>query len=192
MAKKISPAELRASMTAIYSWITEPDVNPRPPRSAVGQAVRHSLAVLAQDAPGQTVEVRIPPYGAVQCVSGPIHTRGTPPNIVEAPPLLWLQLVCGIPPADIRIDADASPSGQSSVGQSSDGQTTHDQTSDDQSSDDQRSDGQTPTEQSSRLTQIPLGGDLASVIDQHKAQQQMTISGSRAAEVFHFLPLVTC
>ena len=177
MAKKISPAELRASMTAIYSWIAEPDVHPRPPHSTVAQAVRHSLAVLAQDAPGQTVEVRIPPYGAVQCVSGPIHTRGTPPNIVEAPPLLWLQLVCGIPPTDIRIDADASPVGQSS---------------DDQTPDNQPSDDQTPTEQSPQLTPIPLGGDLASAIDQHKVQQQMTISGSRAAEVFRFLPLVTC
>lgn len=58
-------------------------------------AVKESLAALSALAPGRSVEVRIPPFGAVQCVSGPRHTRGTPPNVVETDPRTWLQLVTG-------------------------------------------------------------------------------------------------
>ena len=47
-------------------------------------------------APGHSVEVRVPPFGAVQCVAGPRHTRGTPPNVVEADPGTWLGLVTGV------------------------------------------------------------------------------------------------
>lgn len=57
--------------------------------------VRHSLAVLAGDAPGRSVEVRVPPYAAVQCVPGPRHTRGTPPGVVETDPATWIQLARG-------------------------------------------------------------------------------------------------
>jgi hypothetical protein len=45
--------------------------------------------------PGRSVEVRVPPYVAVQCFEGPRHTRGTPPNVVETDPLTWLSLCCG-------------------------------------------------------------------------------------------------
>jgi hypothetical protein len=41
------------------------------------------------------VEVRIPPYGAIQCVEGPRHTRGTPPNVVETDPITWLEIATG-------------------------------------------------------------------------------------------------
>ena len=47
-------------------------------------AVKESLAALAAAAPGRSVEVRVPPFGAVQCISGLRHGRGTPPNVVEA------------------------------------------------------------------------------------------------------------
>jgi hypothetical protein len=63
-----------------------------PGREELAQAVRHSLRALAQLAPGATVEVRVPPFAAVQCVAGPRHTRGTPPNVVETDPRTWLQL----------------------------------------------------------------------------------------------------
>jgi hypothetical protein len=66
-----------------------------PPRSEVARAVRVSLRALAQAAPGATVEVRVPPFAAVQCVAGPRHTRGTPPNTVETDPKTWLQLATG-------------------------------------------------------------------------------------------------
>ena len=58
-------------------------------------AVKESLAALAERAPGRSVEVRVPPFGAVQCVAGPRHTRGTPPNTVEADARTWLALVTG-------------------------------------------------------------------------------------------------
>jgi hypothetical protein len=58
-------------------------------------AVKESLAAVAAAAPGRSVEVRVPPHGAVQCVSGPRHGRGTPPNVVETDPRTWLALVTG-------------------------------------------------------------------------------------------------
>ncbi|MBR8744138.1 sterol carrier family protein [Nocardiopsis sp. MG754419] len=66
-----------------------------PPRTLVKAAVRCSLAVLADRAPGHSLEVRVPPYGAVQVIEGPRHTRGTPPGVVETDPLTWLRLAVG-------------------------------------------------------------------------------------------------
>ncbi len=57
--------------------------------------VKHFLAVLAQRAPGNSVEVRVPPYAAVQVVSGVRHTRGTPPAVVETDAATWLALATG-------------------------------------------------------------------------------------------------
>jgi uncharacterized protein (TIGR03083 family) len=64
-------------------------------RGAVAVSVRALLDVLAERTPGRSVEVRVPPYGAVQCIAGPRHTRGTPPNVVEMAPLTWLRLATG-------------------------------------------------------------------------------------------------
>jgi hypothetical protein len=50
---------------------------------------------LAQQVPGRSVELRVPPHVAVQCVPGPRHTRGTPPNVVETDPATWLRLATG-------------------------------------------------------------------------------------------------
>ena len=61
----------------------------------VRDAVRSMLAVLRARAPGRSVEVRVPPYGAVQCVAGPRHTRGTPPNVIETDPTTFLLLAAG-------------------------------------------------------------------------------------------------
>ncbi|WP_146805606.1 sterol carrier family protein [Cellulomonas persica] len=58
-------------------------------------AVRFTLEELAEVAPGNSVEVRVPPDGAVQAVAGPRHTRGTPPNVVETDPQTWLELATG-------------------------------------------------------------------------------------------------
>jgi hypothetical protein len=57
--------------------------------------VRLSLRVLPQVAPGRSVEVRVPPFAAVQCIAGPRHTRGTPPNVIETDPRTWLELATG-------------------------------------------------------------------------------------------------
>ncbi len=64
-------------------------------RAAVGTAVRYTLEELGVRAPGRSVEVRVPPFGAVQCLAGPRHTRGTPPNVVEADAETWLRLATG-------------------------------------------------------------------------------------------------
>lgn len=64
-------------------------------RTTLALAVRYSLQLLAEQAPGGTVEVRVPPYAAVQCVEGPKHTRGTPPNVIETDAATWLALATG-------------------------------------------------------------------------------------------------
>lgn len=58
-------------------------------------AVRELLSALARRAPGRSVEVRVPPYGAVQVGVGPRHTRGTPPNVVEMDPVTWVSVATG-------------------------------------------------------------------------------------------------
>ncbi|MCT2585963.1 sterol carrier family protein [Actinophytocola gossypii] len=93
MTRPVDPHELRAAVEAVWPWLTGPA--DRPARPALAAAVRLSLRTLAQDAPGRSVEVRVPPFAAVQCVEGPRHTRGTPPNVVETDPRTWLELATG-------------------------------------------------------------------------------------------------
>jgi hypothetical protein len=64
-------------------------------RTTLATAVRYTLEELAAQAPGHTLEVRVPPFGVTQCVTGPRHTRGTPPNVVETDAETWLELVTG-------------------------------------------------------------------------------------------------
>jgi hypothetical protein len=66
------------------------DRGAEPDRATLRDAVRVLLAELARAAPGRSVEVRVPPFGAIQCVPGPRHTRGTPPNVVETDPITWV------------------------------------------------------------------------------------------------------
>ena len=67
-------------------------------RDIRAQAVRYTLQLLAEQAEGNTLEVRVPPFGAVQCVAGPRHTRGTPPNVIETDAATWLALATGALP----------------------------------------------------------------------------------------------
>ncbi len=57
--------------------------------------VKHLLAVLSEQAPGASVEVRVPPYAVAQCVPGGRHTRGTPPAVVETDADTWIELGTG-------------------------------------------------------------------------------------------------
>lgn len=57
--------------------------------------VKLTLALLESKAPGRAIEVRIPPYAAIQCGEGPTHTRGTPPNVIEMNAETWLALATG-------------------------------------------------------------------------------------------------
>jgi hypothetical protein len=59
------------------------------------EEVKATLALLTAKAPGRAIEVRIPPYAAVQCGEGPTHTRGTPPNVIEMQADTWLALARG-------------------------------------------------------------------------------------------------
>lgn len=68
---------------------------PEPARDTTATAVRYLLQLLAERAEGNTVEVRVPPFGAVQAIEGPRHTRGTPPNVVEMDAATWLALATG-------------------------------------------------------------------------------------------------
>lgn len=58
-------------------------------------ATKHLLALLVEKAPGRSVEVRVPPYAAAQCIPGARHTRGTPPAVVEMDPPTWIALALG-------------------------------------------------------------------------------------------------
>jgi Bacterial SCP ortholog len=71
------------------------DLNQEAERDATRWAVVHLLGLLARQAPGRAVEVRIPPHAAIQCVAGPRHTRGTPPNVVETDAITWILLATG-------------------------------------------------------------------------------------------------
>lgn len=64
-------------------------------RPALRTVCRTLTGVLADRYPGHAVEMRVPPFAAVQCVPGPRHTRGTPPNVVETDPVTWLRLATG-------------------------------------------------------------------------------------------------
>ncbi|AOS65973.1 sterol carrier family protein [Actinoalloteichus hymeniacidonis] len=91
--RRVDPHELVAAVTAVREWLVAD--GEQPPRPVLASAVRLSLRTLEQTAPGHTVEVRVPPFAAVQCVAGPRHTRGTPPNVVETDPRTWLELATG-------------------------------------------------------------------------------------------------
>jgi len=71
------------------------DGDDAPEPAELRDAARYLLALLATRHPGRVLEVRIPPVAAVQCLAGPVHTRGTPPNVVETDPLTWVRLATG-------------------------------------------------------------------------------------------------
>ena len=79
-----------AGLEALQRWR---EGAPHPDDEAM--AVRYTLQLLRQKAPGSSVEVRVPPWGAVQAIEGPSHTRGTPPAVVEMTPEAWLSVATG-------------------------------------------------------------------------------------------------
>lgn len=87
--RRIAPEAGRA---AVLDWAANPADTARP---TTALAVRYTLEELGIQVPGRTVEVRVPPFGAVQCIEGPVHTRGTPPNVIETDPATWLELATG-------------------------------------------------------------------------------------------------
>jgi hypothetical protein len=92
---EIGWAAVRAVQAA--SDFVAADLNPMGQLSSpeLATAVRFLLEELAEVAPGNSVEVRVPPLGATQCIEGPRHTRGTPPNVVEMTPETWFAVATG-------------------------------------------------------------------------------------------------
>lgn len=93
--QRADPAQTRHAVLAVEDWLRD-ESRPAPDRDAVATAVRLTARTLAALAPGASVELRIPPFAAVQCIPGPRHTRGTPPNVVETDPRTWLLLATGL------------------------------------------------------------------------------------------------
>jgi hypothetical protein len=100
---KSDPARTRAAVLALADWLRD-ESGPAPDRTELAAAVRLTARTLAEVAPGASVELRVPPFVAVQCIAGPRHTRGTPPNVVETDPRSWLLLAAGL-----LSTAEASP-----------------------------------------------------------------------------------
>jgi len=79
----------------VRRWAADADAGQRPDRTDTATAVRFLLEELAACAPGRAVEVRVPPFGVTQAVSGTVHRRGTPPSVVETDAATWLSLATG-------------------------------------------------------------------------------------------------
>jgi hypothetical protein len=118
-SRRLDPAQLVATVDAQYAVLAAAGLTPdrvatdppvaeliglvaaglqaglTPDRVALRLTVRALADQLAAQHPGRSVEVRIPPYAAVQCIAGPRHTRGTPPNVVETDPATFIGLACG-------------------------------------------------------------------------------------------------
>lgn len=92
VGKRIEMGEGRAALDAVRA--AEAAGAP-PARPQLATAVRYLLQLLVEKAPGGSVEVRVPPFGAVQVIQGPKHTRGTPPNVVELDAATWIPLALG-------------------------------------------------------------------------------------------------
>ncbi|KRA38618.1 MULTISPECIES: sterol carrier family protein [unclassified Nocardioides] len=85
--KPADPAEVAAAQARIAAGT--------PDRADLRLLTKHYLAVLEERAPGRSVEVRVPPYAAVQVIEGVRHTRGTPPAVIETDAVTWLALATG-------------------------------------------------------------------------------------------------
>lgn len=97
----VDPQKTRAAVAAVTGWLRDPG-HVEPARAELAEAVRLTARTLAALAPGASVEVRVPPFVAVQCIEGPRHTRGNPPNVVETDSRTWLLLATGL------LDLDAA------------------------------------------------------------------------------------
>ncbi|MCW2654087.1 MAG: hypothetical protein JWR32_5063 [Mycobacterium sp.] len=93
--RAVDPAQTRAAVAAVEPWLRDEN-REAPSRDAVAAAVRLTARTLAAVAPGASVEVRVPPFVAVQCIPGPQHRRGTPPNVVETDARTWLLVATGL------------------------------------------------------------------------------------------------
>jgi hypothetical protein len=95
----------------LSAWISDP-ASIRGDAAELALAVRYGLQLIRQKAPGSSVELRVPPFGAAQIIEGPRHTRGTPPAVIEVSAEVWLDLVVGQTDfSEAQRDGDVSASG---------------------------------------------------------------------------------
>ena len=85
--KPADPAEVRTALARVRDGSAE--------KADLRLLTKHYLALLETRAPGHSVEVRVPPYAAVQCIAGVRHTRGTPPAVIETDATTWIALASG-------------------------------------------------------------------------------------------------
>lgn len=85
--KPADPAAVAEALARVAAGAAE--------RADLKLLVKHYLALLEASAPGRSVEVRVPPYAAVQVVEGVRHTRGTPPAVIETDAATWIALATG-------------------------------------------------------------------------------------------------
>lgn len=102
MSKRKIPDAL--GLQAIAAFRADPEKVLADPHTTA-LACRYALQLLASRAPGRAVEVRVPPYGAIQAVEGPTHTRGTPPAVIEMTPRSWLDLATGAVDWQVAVDS---------------------------------------------------------------------------------------
>lgn len=113
MSRAPDAAQVRAAVEAVREWLDDDEYAasgdtaavPTPGRSTLAAAVRGTVGILAVELPGHAVEVRVPPFAAAQCVEGPRHTRGSPPNVVETDARTWLLLATGRLEWDAAVDS---------------------------------------------------------------------------------------
>lgn len=119
--QQIDPAATRSAVKAVEGWIRGGEGAAEPSRSELALAVRTTARTLAAELPGHSVELRVPPFVAVQLIDGPRHTRGTPPNVVETDSRTWLALATGQLTFDEAVnngavDASGSRAGEIAAG----------------------------------------------------------------------------
>ena len=90
MPARLTPADPAAVAPALERWRAG-----EAEKADLRLLTKHFLALLAREAPGGAVEVRVPPYAAVQVIGGTQHRRGTPPAVVELEAETWLDLALG-------------------------------------------------------------------------------------------------
>jgi hypothetical protein len=95
VARRRIDVEEGAAALAAWRKAAGPPSDASLPRAVLATAVRYTLEEVTARAPGNSVEVRVPPFGVTQCVEGPRHTRGTPPNVIECDAATWLAMVTG-------------------------------------------------------------------------------------------------
>lgn len=92
---KVSLSQVNAALLPLQDWLSHPELQEPADKNAFVHATRITVQYFSQVAPGRAVELRIPPWIAVQIIAGSSHARGIPPNVIEMPAAVWLRVFVG-------------------------------------------------------------------------------------------------